>query len=312
MGRLTCSGILIALMAVIAGCQPSAPIEMGHDILPAPENVISVQHLVYRLGLTVNADSGTMVSLRNAANSVTLFADPGGQAYVNGKPVGPRGGLVRVKGVLFVPASLEWYIRTALKPLPVAAKPPTDRPPAAKGRRIVIDPGHGGKDPGAISPIGLMEKDVVLPVSLEVARLLRQTGHEVILTRQTDVFLGLDERADIANRRNADLFVSIHADSAANRAARGFTVYVCRGASVDSHATANAVIRSLDSGSGLNSRGVRTANYRVLVQTQCPAILVELGYLSNRQEAMMLRQDAVQKKLARCVAEGLDSFLRRP
>ena len=307
MGRLTCGGVLVALAAAIVGCQPSAPVQMGHDILPAPENVISTQQLAYRLGLTVDADSGAVVSLRNAVNSVTLFHDPGGRAYVNGKAVGPRGGFVRIRGVLFVPTSLEGHIRATLKPLPVAVKPPP-----VKGHRIVIDPGHGGKDPGAISPIGLMEKDVVLPVSLEIARLLRQAGHEVILTRQTDVFLGLDERAEIANRRNADLFVSIHADSAANRAARGFTVYVCRGASADSHATAKSVIRSLDSGSGLNSRGVRAANYRVLVQTQCPAILVELGYLSNRQEAMMLRQDAVRKKLARCVAEGIDSFLRQP
>ena len=175
MGRLTCGGVLVALAAAIVGCQPSAPVQMGHDILPAPENVISTQQLAYRLGLAVDADSGAVVSLRNA-----------------------------------------------------------------------------------------------------------------------------------------DLFVSIHADSAANRAARGFTVYVCRGASADSHATAKAVIQSQDSGSGLNSRGVRAANYRVLVQTQCPAILVELGYLSNRQEAMMLRQDAVRKKLARCVAEGIDSFLRQP
>jgi N-acetylmuramoyl-L-alanine amidase len=294
-------------MAVIAGCQPAAPIEVGHDILPAPENVISAQQLACRLRLTVDADRGTVVSLRNAANCVTLFADPGGQTYVNGRPVGPRGGFVRVRGVLFVPASLEGHIRAALKPLPAAVKPPP-----RSGRRIVIDAGHGGKDPGAISPIGLMEKDVVLPASLEVARLLREAGHEVILTRQTDVFLELDDRAEVANRRDADLFVSIHADSAANRDARGFTVYVCRGASSGSQTVAKAVVHSLDSGSGLDSRGVRAANYRVLVRTQCPAILVELGYLSNRQEALMLRQDAVQKKLARCIAEGIDSFLRRP
>jgi N-acetylmuramoyl-L-alanine amidase len=285
---------------------------MGHDILPAPENVISAQHLAYRLGLTVDADSGAMVSLRNAANCVTLFADPGGQAYVNGKPVGPRGGFIRVRGVLFVPASLEGQMRSAMKPLPVAIEPPTVRPPTAKGRRVVIDPGHGGKDPGAISPIGPREKDVVLPVSLEIARLLREAGHEVILTRQTDVFVELDDRAAIANRRDADLFVSIHADSADNRDARGFTVYVCRGASSGSETVANAVVQSLDSGSGLDSRGVRAANYRVLVRTECPAILVELGYLSNRQDASLLRQDAVQKKLARCIAEGIDSFLRRP
>lgn len=283
---------------------------MGHDILPAPESTISVPQIAQRLGLTIDPGEGPMVSLRNPANTVAIYPSPAPRVYVNGQQLNLRGDIVRISGVTFVPASFEGHIRSALRPVPEPVSP-TPPPTRFIGRRIVIDPGHGGRDPGTISPIGLMEKDVVLPVALEVARLLRAAGHEVILSRSTDIFLELDERAQIANRHRADLFVSIHADSAPNPEARGSTVYICRGASADSNTIAHAVMRSLESGSGLGSRGVKSANYRVLVLTQCPAILVELGYLSNRQEALMLRQDAVQKKLAAGIAAGIDTSLRR-
>ena len=298
-------GVLLVLLVLAgSGCEPSGPVQMGHDILSAPEKTLSVHQLAQHLRLNVVKDTYSMVTLRNAANVVTIFLDPGGRAYVNGQQVGSPGGIVRVDDVVFVPEALEARIQFALRPLPGPVTPSV-----ITGHRIVIDPGHGGRDPGAISPIGVREKDIVLPVALEVARLLRQAGHEVILTRQADIFVELDERAAVANRRDADLFVSIHADSAANPDARGFTVYVCRGASSDSRYLATAVVHSLDAGSDLNSRGVKAANYRVLVRTQCPAVLVELGYLSNRQDALMLRQDAVQRDLARHIVAGINDFL---
>ncbi|NLF30043.1 MAG: N-acetylmuramoyl-L-alanine amidase [Planctomycetes bacterium] len=303
-------GVVVLCAGMILGCQPSRPMQGGRGSLPASADVISAERLAERLGLTVAADSGAAVVLRDAANCVTLRLEGGGQADVNGRPAGPRGGFVRIGGVLFVPAMLEEPLRAALRPLPPPAQQPVAQPPAAPGRVIVIDPGHGGKDCGAVSPIGLEEKSVVLPVGLEVARLLREAGHAVILTRDGDVFLTREERAAIANRREADLFVSIHADSAPNPDARGFTVYVCRGASAASRSAADAVAARLDADSGLRNRGVRTADYDVLVLTRCPAILVELGYLSNRQEALLLRQDTVQAALARCIASAIDASVR--
>lgn len=303
MQKLVYAGILAALATVGSGCQQSGPVHMGHDILPVPESTISVHQLAQRLGLTIYADTGTLVSLRNAVNSVTLFPNPSGQAYVNGKPVGPRGGIVRISGVLFVPTSLESYIRSALKPLSISVKPPL-----AYGRRIVIDPGHGGKDPGAISPIGINEKSVNLAVAGELAQILKQDGFDVILTRQADVFIELDERAGIANRAKADLFVSIHADSCNNRSARGSTVYICRNASRKSFAAAKAVDAAMER-AGMACRGVREANYRVLVSTDGPAILVELGYLSNIAEAKALADHNVQGRLATAIAEGIRTAL---
>ncbi|MGO9611656.1 MAG: N-acetylmuramoyl-L-alanine amidase [Dissulfurispiraceae bacterium] len=95
-------------------------------------------------------------------------------------------------------------------------------------RKIVIDPGHGGEDPGAIGPNGLYEKDVVLDIALNVRDIIKEAypGYEVILTRDSDVFIPLEKRAAIANRANADLFVSIHANASNNRQARGIETYL--------------------------------------------------------------------------------------
>ncbi|MCX8034269.1 MAG: N-acetylmuramoyl-L-alanine amidase [Thermodesulfovibrio sp.] len=94
-------------------------------------------------------------------------------------------------------------------------------------RKIVIDPGHGGKDPGAIGPNGLMEKDVVLDVALKVKELMKDSpNYEIILTRDKDVYIPLNERTEIANRVNAELFISIHANASPNSYARGIETYI--------------------------------------------------------------------------------------
>jgi len=178
----------------------------------------------------------------------------------------------------------------------------------ATGYRVVVDPGHGGRDPGAISVIGMYEKQINLVVATEAARLLKRRGIDVWLTRATDVYLTLEQRAAIANGRRAHLFVSVHADSAVNRSARGFTVYIARRASSESHRAAGAVERAMRT-TGMDSRKIRKADYRVLVQTHGPAILVELGYLSNHREAALLAQPHFQKRLAEAVAQGICGYL---
>jgi N-acetylmuramoyl-L-alanine amidase len=309
--------VFLLALVVISGCQTAEPLQTGHDILYIPRKTISAQQLAERLGLRVKQDTGSAVTLRNAGNWVMLFPDPVGHAYVNGTPVGPQGGFVRIGGILFVPETLEQEIRSVLTPLPepqapalVPKLPPAPaKPRLARAYRIVVDPGHGGKDPGAISRGGLMEKNVNLPVAKELARLLKQDGFDVVMTRQTDVFVELNERAAIANRFAADLFVSIHADSCPDPEVRGFTIYTCQGASTASRAIAKAVADTLHETSG-ESQGLREANYRVLVRTECPAILVELGYLSNGLDAAMLARDADRMRLARAIADGVAAHFR--
>jgi N-acetylmuramoyl-L-alanine amidase len=114
--------------------------------------------------------------------------------------------------VLKEPATVKPPVRTPLKP--------------GKIRRIVVDPGHGGKDPGAVGPGGLQEKDVVLAIGLSLARKLREElGIDAVMTRSTDVFIELQERTAIANQVGADLFVSVHANASLNRNASGIETY---------------------------------------------------------------------------------------
>ncbi len=194
--------------------------------------------------------------------------------------------------------------------IPLLDAPEKSQTPSAGAYHVVIDPGHGGRDPGAVSPIGLHEKEVNLAVSLEAARLLRKDGFKVTMTRRTDIFVELEKRAAISNEKQADLFVSIHADSYTNPSVRGYTLYIRRGASLDSR-RAGRVMDAALAGNGISGRGVREANYRVLVKTDSPSILIELGYLSNRREARMLADPAIQRQMAKSIAGGIQSYFQQ-
>jgi len=173
---------------------------------------------------------------------------------------------------------------------------------------VVLDPGHGGRDPGATSPHAPHEKIINLAVARKVARRLRRQGCRVTMTREGDAFVSLDQRASIANRLNADLFVSIHCNSSRDGGARGYEVYVAGGASSASRSAARSVEGAL-SGAGIRSRGIKTANYHVLTNTTVPAILIELGFLSNAAEADRLTDPATQDRLADRIARGIRSTL---
>jgi len=279
----------------------------GGEVLPAPA-LVSVVHVASRLGMQMHTSSASNATFGDAANSVTVFADPGGRAYVNGRPVGQAGGIRSVGGALYVPESLEADIRRRLRRPPAPPKPKPARPVRTSGV-VVIDPGHGGKDPGAIARSGLQEKLVNLSVGRTVASLLRRRGVHVKMTREDDRFIELDERADIANRLRADLYVSIHSDSASNRAACGFTIYVARSASGHALKLAKAVERRMGK-SGALARTTRRADYRVLVRTACPAVLVELGFLSNQGESAKLADPNYRQRLASAIADGITDYLR--
>ena len=289
-------------------------------ITPAPAPVaareaISIHQLAVRLGLRVVRAGAAGASLRNKANSVTLFPDPGGGAFVNGRQV-PCGGVIfAAGGSILVPVSLVEAISSALRPVPPPpwlVRRPRPRPvePEAPKPIVVLDPGHGGKDPGKVTGSGIFEKRVVLDIARAVRQRLADAGVKVVMTRADDRFIELDQRARIANRAGADLFVSIHADSAPNRAARGHTLYVARAASAESLSAAGKIDARLTA-MGVHSRGVRRAGFRVLVKTTCPAVLVEVGYLSNRFEARKLATSSYRSSIAGAVAAGVLQFLGR-
>jgi N-acetylmuramoyl-L-alanine amidase len=298
--------VLLASTAIaVIGCQPSAKSPIIEEKGPTSDRKISIHELAATLGLHVSEENHTHVVLKNSSNTVMIFTLSGGKLYVNTKPIGEVGRIEKKAGQIYVLRSLIWRIRSAMRayaPLPVPS-----RAPHRLSGTVVIDPGHGGKDPGAISVLGYYEKDINLTVARKVAWLLEQRGLTVKMTRTDDYFVELEDRAAMANNINADLFVSIHADSFPKSSRRGFTVYIANAASSASRRAANDIVRSM-SGTGLNSFGVDTANYHVLTGTCGPAVLVELGYLTNRREAALLSSGSFQNRLADAVADGITDY----
>lgn len=183
--------------------------------------------------------------------------------------------------------------------------------------KIFIDPGHGGPDPGAIGN-GVTEENVNLNVSLELARLLRNAGYDVMVYRTTsdenvlaDKNQDLRNRARMANEWGADYFLSIHTNSSTNPEAQGAEAYVYRMGGA-SERLASSILRSISEELGSRNRGVMNANFAVLRRTNMPAVLLELGYLTNATEALNLNSPAWQKAVARAIADGIISYLGTP
>ena len=217
-------------------------------------------------------------------------------------------------------------------------------------RRICLDAGHGGHDPGAIGRAGTQEKDITLAVVLKLEKLIRtQLGADVVLTRDTDVFIPLEERTAIANASGADLFLSVHINSARNRTGRGLETYYLSFAKsaaaeelaarenaisqatmkdlnnlVKAIATNSKIDESRDfagivqrsnvdglspSFTGILDRGVHTAPFYVLIGANMPSILTEVGFISHTEEERWLKSEAYQQKLAESLLEGVRSYL---
>jgi len=177
---------------------------------------------------------------------------------------------------------------------------------------VIVDPGHGGRDPGAPASAisALAEKVIVLSIGNEVARRLRAAGVKVVSSRSTNRFIELDDRAALADTHQADLLVSIHADAAPNADARGATMYIARQASVRSRRAAEAIERALRA-SGFVVRGIRRADFRVLVGHSRPSVLVECGYLTNRHDARLLNTPSQRFRIAAAIAAGINNYLSR-
>lgn len=230
---------------------------------------------------------------------------------------------------------------------------PSDVPSIArqlslKVSRIVIDPGHGGKDPGAISN-GLREKDVTLEIAERLAARLRKEGYEVFLTRDSDETVALEERTAYANRKKADLFISLHLNANRDTKARGIESYFLNlttdetaievaarenSTSTRSLGELQGIINDLMLNSKINEssrfagelhrgvlsssravnyngsdRGVRQAPFYVLLGAQMPSVLLELGFITNEKDASLLQQAGFQKTLVEGVWNGINAYI---
>lgn len=223
------------------------------------------------------------------------------------------------------------------------------RPPRVfkKLREVVIDAGHGGKDPGALGVLGLKEKTVVLDVALRLKKLLEAAGVKVTMTRQDDTFISLEERTAIASRSSADLFISIHANASPARGVHGVEVYCLRDLGTleknEARRQANHALMfknlSMKKGSlsledivadmlythkqsvspalaadlasrvaqsaRTQDRGDKQSRFFVLRNTLIPAVLAEIGFVTNPKEGRLLKTDDYRQKIAEGLAKGL-------
>lgn len=175
---------------------------------------------------------------------------------------------------------------------------------------IFVDAGHGGNDPGAVAN-GIQEKDVVLPISLKLGQALQSMGYTVYYTRTNDVEIDLEPRVAAAERINADVFVSVHANSLApgSSGISGIETYHSRSSAVGRE-LASYVHSQIISGTGASDRSVRGAGFYVIAKTSMPAILVETGFVTNPTEARNLSSPDYQKRMADAIARGIDQFMR--
>jgi N-acetylmuramoyl-L-alanine amidase len=194
---------------------------------------------------------------------------------------------------------------------PPAPVSPSYRPStgSVRGKKILIDPGHGGKDPGTLGiklggSYGMQEKEINLDIAKKIAARLDAMGAEVRLTRTGDTFLELDGRAAMVNRLGADIFISIHADYIGTSSIAGPSCYVARQSTAQSRKIAKSILAEFEK-NGIKTRGMRQADYRVLVKHPKPSTLVEVGYLSNYTEARTLNTAAYRTKVASIIAQGI-------
>jgi N-acetylmuramoyl-L-alanine amidase len=215
--------------------------------------------------------------------------------------------------------------------------------------RVVIDAGHGGRDPGSIGPTGLQEKEPVLDIAMRLGKLIEEgLGSEVIYTRTDDSYISPSARPRLANEKQADLFISIHTNSSPSRTVRGIETYYLNfttdswaltvasreNAASDrsvhelqdllskialkekieeSEEFATRIQEALHSGlsegtKGLRDRGVRKAPLMVLIGAKMPAILAEIGFISNPQTEKLLKSSAYRQKVANYLYQGMLSY----
>jgi len=174
---------------------------------------------------------------------------------------------------------------------------------------VVLDPGHGGHDPGAIGIGGLQEKNVIFPISQMVKQYLEAQGIEVMLTRDSDFFVSLDGRTVMANRVQADLFVSIHANaiSMSRPDVNGLETYYYQSGQRLAQTIHNTILRRIN----IRDRGVRTARFYVLRNSNMPSVLVETGFVTGREDAANLSNPTFRQQMAEAIALGILEYIQQ-
>ena len=347
---------LISLALIIPGCA------YHHDIVRMPDsplysNAVIINNIQYLPVLTFcdyyNLDwNWDLVSQRIEIkrNGQSVVLRPNSKlALLNNSAREFNDKIEYKNGMAYIPVESAIYISRrvlGLREEPIPGKI------THRINSVVIDPGHGGKDPGAVSRYGTREKDVVLDVSKRIKRELEKNGVKVYMTRENDTFIPLGERPKVAEKKKADLFISVHANASRASRVNGFEVYYLSEATDDNAraiaAAENASlqyennVKSAENGElskdptlwdlklteqrrqskglayyicnissdalSMKKLGVKGARFAVLKGAEVPAVLVEIGFLTNKSEESKLKSSAFREKIADAVAKSIISY----
>lgn len=353
--------LCIFLLLIFSGCAtvPPAPPEdrvlLTQTIKIGPTNYVPLSSLckIYE----VNCDwdiIGKKITLTKEKIKMKLALD-NSAIMINERSQKLEDSLRIYNGLVIIPFSAKKNIfeENFRKPL-VKTKFIKEKFYPSLVKTIVIDPGHGGKDPGAIGNDGLKEKEVTLDVAQRLARLLEERGINVTLTRDSDKFVSLWRRSQIANTNQASFFISVHANSARAKMAKGLEVYYLSDATddtaraleaaenasldlekssfdedepstdleatlwdmlysenrVESKELASSICQAIEPKISMVNRGVKSARFYVLKGTKMPAVLIEVGFISNREEEAHLANSYYRQELVESVADGILSYLQ--
>ncbi|TRZ37459.1 N-acetylmuramoyl-L-alanine amidase [Niallia circulans] len=270
------------------------------------ESTSSTSNQTIDTSVTILHD-GTNIRSDASANASVLLVAAKGQSYQATEEVGDWYKIELDSGDTGYVAN--WIVQEAASGQASTTEQKSNRDETGdlKGKTIVIDPGHGGKDSGTIGAIGTLEKTLTIRTANLLADKLRAAGSNVIITRQNDIFITLQDRVDISNLNRADAFISIHYDSIKDSSVRGMTSYYYSSSQKE---LANVLHESIIESTELKDRGVRQNNYFVLRGNQQPATLLELGYLSNKNEEQLVSSQKYQETVSAAIYKGLENYFQ--
>lgn len=294
---------------------------------------------------------GRQISLKKGCVEVKLLIDSS-MALANGSSLDIGQPLIIHNGVVSIPSKFKEMVIDRFY-CPVLPKGAPQYTLTSAIKRVVVDAGHGGHDPGAIGRTGLREKDVNLDIARRLSNLLEEKGIDVVMTRSVDRFLTLEQRSEIANRANADFFVSVHSNAARSSRLSGFEVYyvtdkindteralkAARSGNLniepgsfyknsldlkaalwdmlytqyrgDSIILAQSICEAAGREAGIKILGVKSAKFYVLKGARIPAVLVEVGFVSNPAEERYLRNGFYRQQIAEVICDGILMYGRR-
>jgi N-acetylmuramoyl-L-alanine amidase len=332
--------LFLVLILAITGCQPRPYVTPTVGGIP-------LQDVCARYNVSWTWDGVTQVVILEYKGSKAKAMVGSNTILLGKEKIALSAPLRRSNSTIFVPEDFEAKVLAPFGAVPGVPEITTDWS-KLRAHTVVIDPGHGGKDPGAQGS-NLREKEVVLDIAKRLKPLLEEAGFKVIMTRDTDEFISLQERTEIASKTNADIFLSVHANSNPVKKTEGMETYYVKSANKrdldeeqrqknekiflralgakdspamrdivgdmmyhfkvsESARLARLIVERGTKHSDTPNRGARTCRFFVVRNTLIPAVLVEVGYLTNRREEKRLSSSAYRQKVAEAIAHSVIGY----